>query len=250
MSDLALPTEPAPMNELARFSGVFFEPKKTFTDIAERPRWIVPVLVTIVMSVVFLMVFTSRIGWESYMHRVMDNNPRMAQLTPEQRDNVFNTQVKLAPVFGFASVVVFIPLSLIVSAGVIVGIVKSLLGAPITFKQVFAIMSYAFLPRVLLSVLAIVVMYVTKNPEDFDLQNPFFSNPAALMDPLTSSKFLYSLAGSLDVFSIWVILLVAIGLKAAGGKRLSFGGALFSVVLPWAVITLIRAAAAAAGLTG
>jgi len=41
-----------------------------------------------------------------------------------------------------------------------------------------------------------------------------------------------------------MILLTAIGLKAAAGKRLSFGGALFAVVLPWAVLVLIGATVA------
>jgi hypothetical protein len=70
------------------------------------------------------------------------------------------------------------------------------------------------------------------------------------MDPLTSSKFLYTLAGSLDVFVIWTVLLAATGLKAAGGKRLSFGGALFAVLLPGVCWVLIRGALAAAGLMG
>jgi hypothetical protein len=48
----------------------------------------------------------------------------------------------------------------------------------------------------------------------------------------------------LDLFTIWGILLTAVGLKAAAGKRLSFGGALFAVVLPWAVLVLLGATVA------
>ena len=110
-------------------------------------------------------------------------------------------------------------------------------------------MAYAFLPQLIYAGLSIVVMFL-KNPDEFDLQNAFASNPGAFMDPQKSSRFLYTVASQLDVFSIWVILLVAVGLKAAGGKRLSFGGALFAVVLPWAVYVLIRGGFAAAGLGG
>jgi len=39
-------------------------------------------------------------------------------------------------------------------------------------------------------------------------------------------------------------LLVATGLKAAGGKKLSFGGALTAVALPWAILVLGRASLA------
>jgi hypothetical protein len=34
------------------------------------------------------------------------------------------------------------------------------------------------------------------------------------------------------------MLLIAIGLKAAAGKKLSFGSAVIAVVLPWAVVVL------------
>jgi len=81
-----------------------------------------------------------------------------------------------------------------------------------------------------------------KNPDEVNVQNALAFNPGAFMDPATSSKFLYSLATSLDLFSFWTILLMATGLKAAAGKKLSFGGALFAVVFPWAVYVLGKSA--------
>jgi hypothetical protein len=61
------------------------------------------------------------------------------------------------------------------------------------------------------------------------------------MDPNGPHKFQFALASSLDLFSLWKIILIAIGLKAAAGKKLSFGGALFAVLLPWGVLVLIGA---------
>jgi hypothetical protein len=68
------------------------------------------------------------------------------------------------------------------------------------------------------------------------------------MDPNSGSKFMYTLATSLDLFTIWTILLLATGLKAAAGKKLSFTGALVAVVTPWAVVVL--AGSAVAGMFG
>jgi hypothetical protein len=248
MSDVAYQTEPAPMNEFSRLSGVFFEPGKTFTDIAERPRWIVPVLISVVMAFAFLYIFSTHIGWEPYMHRIMDNNPRMAQLPEDQRQRTFDMQLKIVPIFSYVSVVILLPLYYILGAAIIMGLAKSLIGAPLRFKQMFAIMCYASLPRAILSVLGIAVMFATKNPENFDLNNPFFSNPGAFMDPEHSSAFLRTLASSIDVFAIWVILLIATGIKAAGGKRVTFGGALMCVLIPYVLVTVIRAGLAAAGI--
>lgn len=237
------------MGEFSRLFGVFFEPKKTFEDIAERPGWLVPMLIMIVVSLVLIYLFNSHIGWEPYLRRLFDSNPRVQQLTPEARQNALNLQLRILPIATYFGVVVGTPVTLLVTALIAMGIIRGLLGAPIRFLQAFAAVTYASLPRMIYAGLSIAVMYL-KNPDDFDIQNAFASNPAVFMDPQKSSRFLYSLAGSLDLFTIWVILLMAVGLKAAGGKRLSFGGALFSVVLPWAVWVLIRSGLAAAGLMG
>ena len=239
----------APMGEFSRLIGVFFEPKKTFSDVVARPRWLVPVLITIISSVLLVYLFNSHVGWESYLHRLMDNNPRVQQLAPEQRQAQFNLQLRIVPVFSYVGAILGVPLILLIGGGIIFGIVKGLLGVPMRFVQVFAIMAYAWLPRVIFSGLSIAVMFL-KNPEDFDIQNSFASNPGAFMDPESSSKFLYTLASAADVFTIWVILLIATGLKVAGGKRISFGGALFAVLLPWVVYVLCRGGLAAAGVGG
>src|SRR5262249_40110877 len=118
-----------------------------------------------------------------------------------------------------------------------------IMSTPVKFKQMFAIMWWSALPGLISSILTIVVMFL-KSPDQFNLQNPLAFNPGAFMDQATSSKFIYSLASSLDLFSFWGIFLVATGIKAAGGKKISFGGALFCVVLPWALYVLGKASIA------
>ncbi|MDE3158670.1 MAG: YIP1 family protein [Acidobacteriota bacterium] len=245
----ALDRGPAKMSEGSRLLGVFFEPGKTFADIAERPSWLVPLLIGILSAVLLIYLFNRHVGWESILQRAMDNNRFVQQLPPEQRQIAFDRQLRLIPVFSYLGAILGFPITLLLAAGLATGIIRGLLGTPIRFVQAFAAMAYAFLPRVIYAGLSISVMFL-KNPDEFDLQNAFASNPGAFMDPQKSSRFLYTVASQLDVFSIWVILLVAVGLKAAGGKRLSFGGALFAVVLPWAVYVLVRGGLAAAGLGG
>jgi hypothetical protein len=237
------------MSEGSRLLGVFFEPGRTFADIAERPRWLVPLLIGILSSVLLIYLFSRHVGWVSTLERAMDNNRFVQQLPPEQRQKAFDQQLPLMPVFSYLAAILGFPIILLVAAGLATGIIRGLLGTPIRFVQAFTAMAYAFLPRVIYAGLSISVMFL-KNPDEFDLQNAFASNPGAFMDPQKSSRFLYTVASQLDVFSIWVMLLMAVGLRAAGGKRLSFGGALFAVALPWAVWVLVRGGLAAAGLGG
>ncbi|MBZ5626535.1 MAG: YIP1 family protein [Acidobacteriia bacterium] len=243
----AFEPQPSGMSEMSRLSGVFFEPKKAFEDVAARPAFWVPLILTILVGVVFSALLGQHVGWSEVVRQQQQMNPkqaeRVAQLPADQRDRAAALTTTITQISSYAGSVLGRPIGYLIVAAVLLGIVRGIMSAPIKFKQVFAILCYASLPGILQTVLKTVVMFL-KKPEDFNIVNPLAFNPAAFMDFTTSSKFVYTIAASLDVFAIWTIVLVAIGLKAAGGKKLSFGGALTAVVLPWAVLVLIGASLA------
>ncbi|MGD0870657.1 MAG: YIP1 family protein [Bryobacteraceae bacterium] len=234
--------QPAGMGELARLTGVFFEPSKTFADVAQRPSWFVPMLLTVLFGLIFCVVVGQRIGWDNVAQQQMEK--RMATMSPDQREAAMKSAdltKKITQVSAYVIAVIGPAIGYLIAALVLLGIVAGILSAPVKFKQVFAILCYAGMVGVLQAVLMVAVVFLKKNPADFDIQHPLAFNAGALMDPNGPNKFLYALASALDVFSLWRVLLIAVGLKAAAGKKLSFGGALFAVLLPWAVLVLIGA---------
>ena len=233
------------LGEGSRLTGVFFEPAKIFADVAARPGFWAPLIMIIVVSLGYMVLFGQHVGWERMIGQQTATNSRAAQLTPEQRETQIQMGVKFAPVMTYVVILVGFPLMWLIWAAILLGIVKGMMSAPVRLKQVFAIIVYSSVPGVIMALLAIAVMFM-KPPDDFNLQNPLVFNPGAFMDPLTSSKFLYSVATSLDLFRLWTLVLIVIGLKAAGGKQLSMGGAATAVFLPWAIWTL--GAAALAGM--
>ena len=235
--------EPKGLGEASRLTGVFFEASKTFEDIAARPGFWAPLIIIIVVALVYTTLFAQHVGWERMMRHQMELSTRAQQMTPEQREQGLQVQLKVVPIFAYVGVLVGIPLTNMIWAAILLGIVKGIMSAPVKFKQVFAVVCYGSLPGVIFMLLAIAVMFM-KDPNDFNLQNPLVFNPGAFMDPTTSSKFLYSLASSLDLFTIWTMLLIGTGLKQAGGKQLSMAGAMTAVFLPWAVWTLGKASLA------
>jgi hypothetical protein len=235
------------MGEFSRLCGVFFEPSKTFADIARRPSWLVPLALMILASIGVTALYGQHVGWERLIRHQIETSSRAQQLSPEQKEQAIATQARLAPLFGYVGTLIGIPLYCLLTAGIFTGLVAGVMSAPVRFKQVFAVVTYAGLPNVLAALLTGIVILL-KNPDDFDLQNPLMFNAGAFMDPEHGSKFLHSVATSVDMFSFWVILLMAIGVKAGAGKKLSFGGALFVVMLPWAVYVLGKSALA--GLFG
>jgi hypothetical protein len=232
------------MGEFSRLSGVFFDPGKAFADIAERPRWLLPVLLIIVGIIGYNFAYGSHAGWHSFVMEQMDS-PKAAErlqgLTAEQRQQSIAMQEKMMPYVYYVGPI-FMPLAFLISSGLVMGML-AMMSAGVRFKQVFAIECYAGLVGILANILGIVVMFL-KSPDQFNFMNPLAFNPAAFMDPKASSKFLYTLAMGLDLFKIWGTVLTAVGIKAAAGKRLSFGSAAIAVFVPYAVLLLLGAALA------
>jgi hypothetical protein len=239
--------EPKGMNPISRMFGVLFEPGKTFEDIAAKPNFLVPLFLAIVLGCVTTALFTQHVGWERMMRQQFEMSAQTQQMAPEQKEQAIQTYSRLGPLFGYGGSIIGIPLTFLVMAGIYLGMAKGIMSAPITFKQAFAAVSYGWIPNIIAAILTIVVMFL-KSPDDFRLENPLVFNAGAFMDPVSSNKFVLSLASSFDLLWMWSLFLMAIGLKAAGGKKLSMGGAVTAVFLPWLVWVLGKSALA--GLRG
>jgi len=231
------------MNEPARLFGVFFEPGKVFADVAARPRWIVPLLISILAGLALVYAISTHIGWDQTIRQTIANNPRTADLPAEQREKAIATGTKIASVGGWVGAALGAPLSVLLIAGVLTGLFNGLLGTELKFIQGFAVTAYALLVRALLAALMILLVYL-KPPEDFNIQVSPFS-PAAYMNRLENPKWLMGLAGSIDLFTIWSIILLAIGFSVAA-RKLSFSKALITIAIPWliwvAAMTVLAAA--------
>jgi Yip1 domain len=240
----AVDPQPAGMGEFSRLVGIFFEPGKTFRDIAQRPSWIVPLILVVAVLIGTTVVVTQHIGMDRILMQQNAMNSRFQQLTPEQKQQSLAIQMKFASL-AYVFVAIGVPIMDVIVAAVLLGIAGGLMGGGMRFKQVFAVVCYSGLPAIITAILTIVVAFL-KNPDEYNAQNPLAFNVGAFLDPTTASKFVYSLASSMDLFVFWTILLIATGLKAAAGKKLTFTGALVAVVLPWAILILGKAAIAGA----
>lgn len=231
------------MSEVGRISGVYLDPKKAFADIAARPRWIVPIVLMIIAALAFTYSYTTHIGWERYIRHTMETSSRAQNLTAEQRETQITQGAKFAPIMGYVFSVIGIPVTAVIIAAVLLLMCK-MIGASLNFKRMFAITAYGMLPGLIFTILAIVVMYL-KNPDDFNLQNPLFFNAGAFMEPPPNTgKFLYSFASSLDLFTFWDIILMAIGISVAD-RKVTMSKALTAVLVPWVIYVFVKSGWAA-----
>ncbi|HVO99667.1 MAG TPA: YIP1 family protein [Bryobacteraceae bacterium] len=223
------------MSEIGRLAGVFFEPGKVFADLAAKPRWLVPILISILLGLCFVYALNSRVGWDQTIRQAMTNNPRTADLTPAQKEQAIQRGAQVAAIVAWIGAILGPPVFVLVIAGVLTGLFNALLGTDLRFGQMFSITAYAMLVRGLYTVLIVLILYL-KPPEDFDIRfNPF--SIGGYLNRTDTPKWLMSLATSFDLFSIWSIVLLAIGFSVAS-KKLSFGKCLTAIAIPWLVVVV------------
>jgi hypothetical protein len=105
-----------------------------------------------------------------------------------------------------------IPLVAVIIAGIMLGIFNALLGGDATFKQVFAIVAHSTLITALQQIFALPLDYVREtmsSPTSLSVFAPF----------LEENSFLARLLGAIDLFQIWGIVSLAIGLGVLYKRR-------------------------------
>lgn len=228
-----------PLSEFDRLVGVLFDPKATFPDIAARPRnWWVPLLLLVVLAVTFTFAISQRVGWGPVVRQQIEASPRTAQLPAEQKEQLIQQQTRLAPILAYIFGPLAWPFITLVLSGVFLFVLNVLLGAQLGFKPAFTVTAYSMLPNFVGGIVAMVVLFL-KRPSDFNIQNPVASNIGAFLNPNTAPAWLVSFASSIDVFTIWAILLLATGYSAAA-RKLSWGKVFTWVVATWVLYLVVK----------
>lgn len=232
------PETQTPINHIGRIFGALFNPKETFADIVRRPSWIAPIVLLTIFSLAITLIFTQRVGWERFMAQQFEQNPRTAQMRPEQRQQAMERAVAFAKVGGYVgSVIGNLVLALIVAA-ILMGAFNILAGAGVRFSTAMGVVSHGLMPLAVAGVLGILILYL-KDPDTVNLQNLVGSNLGPLLGS-DAPRWLTRLATSLDLFSFWSIFLMALGFSVANPKKVSLGKALGVVIGLWAVWVLVK----------
>jgi hypothetical protein len=232
------------MGELARLTGVVWSPGAAFQDIAARPRWWPPLVVLVLVSLVFTFTFTQRVGWERFFRQQAETNSRMRDLPADRKEANLAMQMKIGPAAAYGGIVLGFPIMALATAGVFLLVFRTAFGADVSFRQAFAIVCYSWIPLLFGSIMALAVMLL-KTPEDFDLNYPTLTNIGAFLEPASTPKWLLSLGTSIDIFTIWVLVLLATGFGAVS-RKISWGSSFAGVVGTWAVYVLVKMGWAAA----
>ena len=237
--------EQPPLTQADRVLDTFVAPTKTFADIRRDRSWWLPFLILAVFSYLFTLTALSHMGSQRLAESALRNNPsqneRLQQSTSEQRAQILGFTAIIMKVSFFGWPVFVVVVSALGALLLWIGF-NFILGGTATYSGMFAVMMFAWLPSIFRSALSTAMLFLG-DPETFNINDPIGTNPGFYMGASTSA-FLKSLLGSLDIFSLWIFALMAIG--GAIVARVKIRSGLLLVFTTWLIVVLLRAAVAAA----
>jgi Yip1 domain len=202
---------------VARLVGVLLSPRDTFGAIAAKPRWLGVMLITMAMSSAAYYVILSS---QDMQDAIVDQQVR----TMESRGNAVSDEqvanierfIGYLPVGYAVGIFVLGPLFGAAIAGIVTGIFTTLMGGNGTFKQVFAVMSHAgFIPAI--SALFIAGM-LAAGVKPVGVRPPG-ANLGVFLPMLEDTSFLAVMLRSIDMFLLWWMVVLAIGLGVLYKRR-------------------------------
>jgi hypothetical protein len=243
-----LPESAPSVSSVGRIFGAIFSPKPTFESIVQRPTWILPLILISILSIVTIFIFGQRVGWRSFMVRQDQQNSRvqkqMDQMTPEQRDKMLDQQTKIAPIFGYGGGVLGVFIVAVIIAAILMAAFNLVSGGGIGFVTSLGIVAHSWVPGIIGGLLGILVLFL-KDPSTIDIQHLVATNAGAFLSD-DAPKWQEALLSSFDLFTFWSMILMGIGYSAANPKKISFGKALGTIVVIWAIYVVCKVGLTAA----
>jgi len=237
-----------PKSFFQRLVGVFVSPGATFADVARKPDFIVPLIVLVVLTVTGTELFLAKIGLEPVVRWALEHSSRTSSMSPDQ---IQQTVARMVPIqAGFTHVfgVLWVPLVALVVAAVGMVSVNSIFGGQISFRTAYSIACYAYLVNIIYYLLGMVMTFLG-DPEHI-ISNPQNPTPTSLgffLNPLESSKPMLAVAGSVEIFTLWYLVLLGIGFSEASARKVRFTPIFIVFLGLWLVGVLIKAGLATLG---
>jgi hypothetical protein len=150
-------------------------------------------------------------------------------------DQQLQAMEKVAPYAGYLALgqmVIFLPLTFLIVSGVLFAVFNAALGGQASFKQVFAVVVHSGAVGVIGQLFSMPLNYVRGTLTSA-------ANVGSLLPMLPEQSFAAHFLGAIDVFLIWQLIVLAIGLGVLYRRRTQ--PIAFSLMGVYAVIALIIA---------
>lgn len=194
---------PASSNPIGLMFGALFAPTETFERLAQRPVWVLPMIIYVLLSTIGAVMVMPKLDFESAVREQLEK--RGQEIDDKQLEMIISIQKP----FVYAAAVFFIPFAITVIAAVHMGGFRAFAGEG-RFAQYFSVSTFAWMPLLVQSLIGQAVIMTRKSISIEQVQTAVMSNLGFLTSPIDNPAR-FALLSSIDLFSIWVIVLLVIG---------------------------------------
>ena len=199
-------TSPAPVNVFARFIGILTAPRATYESVVAHPRWLGMYLLTATLIATgAALPMTTDAGKQATVDQQVSTLESMGMQVPDEQYARMQKQADWMPYTTAASVLFSMVLVYAVMAGILFAIFNAALGGEARYKQVLTVLVHSSVIGAVGAAFAGPLNYFRGS-----IQSP--ATLLALLPMLDESSFVAKLAGWVDLFAIWGMIVLAIGL--------------------------------------
>ena len=223
MSQESAPAAVRPLSFVQRLIGIVFSPGDTMANVAAFPRWAgMLALTTVLVAIGFYVFLSTDVGKAAYVDQAVASIESFGGTVNEQMYAGVQRQAAYMAVIQACSILFMGPVMTAVIAAVLFG-VFTVMGGEGTYKQVVAVLAHAGVISLLQNVFTLPVNYQRQSLSSATNLSVFLPN-------LADGSFLASFLGVIDLFWIWYLVVVAIGLGAVYRRKWTgVAGGLFAV---------------------
>jgi hypothetical protein len=210
---------------MSRFLGIIFSPSAVLEHVVHTPNWLGMLLVTSIIGAIFIGGFlNSEVGQEAWLDQA---SSRASSSSGEISDQQIETMEKIQPyvgLIGAGQVLLGGPLVTLILSGVLFVVFSTILGATSTFRQLFSVVVHSGVIGAVQNMFTWPLNYFRET------MSPSPTSLAAFLPMLEEDSFIYGFANAIDLFLLWWLVVLAIGLAILYKKNpKSVGLSLFVV---------------------
>jgi len=192
------------------------------------PSWILPVVILLLTGVALNLTMAHHVNWREVSKEQIAKSKwassQFDRLDDAKKQEAYERAATQAKVGRYVRAFVGWPLALLIASLIYLGAYRLIGGARLGYGLAFTIIAWAQLPMAIRELLGTLVT-VLKDPSTIDPENYIATNPAAFLSSDLPTWQMVPLA-FLDIFGIWVVILIATGFSAADPKKVPFGKSL------------------------
>lgn len=231
----ASPAEPSP-SVFGILGDLIVSPREAFTAILRNPSPWTPLVIFLVLHVIFAAVWLPNVDTMEFLRNQQEAAGKEGPLPPPSAAAVIKV---VMGVMTLVAPVVF----LLLTALVLMFVYRFFYDGQVSFKQAFTIVAWCLAITALVTIPLMLGTMALKGAWNEEPQMVLSANPTLVLERATTAKPLYALARSLDLFTFWLLFLLASGFGVL--LRKPTGSTVWGVVVPWGILVLLGVGAAA-----